>query len=85
MRVLCINAGELPGDVQNQPKLTEGVIYTVKEAVTGFTFKGWEGPCYELVEFSSTFAFQQERFIPLSDINEKAVFLGKVASQKVQL
>lgn len=74
MKVLCINAGPLPGDVPEQPKLEEGKIYHAMMETWGFNDdRSWQGPCYILREIPYYWVYEVERFVPLQDDEEEKV------------
>jgi hypothetical protein len=71
MKVICIDAKPREGDFEDGPFLKEGKFYTVEFPCEGYGSDGEPYPCYSLKEISHPDAcFEQDRFIPLSDICE---------------
>lgn len=86
MKVLCVDAGyKLRPDNSfgNAPELIEGAIYTViRDIVTEYGTKG-----YLLEEAKGTHhslgAFRADRFVPLSDIDEREMARENIESVTV--
>lgn len=70
MKVICIDAKKRP-DEYNDVHLVEGAEYNVIGEVQAYdkNYKMW--PCYHLSEFPYPCAFDKDRFIPISNIDEK--------------
>jgi hypothetical protein len=74
MKVRCVNASPMKGDVKGQPVLVEGEIYHVTKVVEGIAPDGFQESCVVLKEFSepvwseeyemwAQIAWQMERFV----------------------
>lgn len=69
MKVLCIDAEPRDGDCETNLLEENKVYHAVGECMAVGT-DGSESLAYLLAEFSPENGFEQDRFIPLSDIDE---------------